>query len=164
METSNDLNLPRAVGVCAEEAEKTGRELLNEYEGKGIVIYYPYFIAEKSGVLDIDCNRTVIEAVDRDLRNLVTYVRKNLTSIYTENGGQHFGDQSFLSKEEADELLKYSAVIKGRYRNMLREGGSILAEWSYAFNTDVSHKPIGKRYLVFYELRHVQAETCTFRP
>jgi hypothetical protein len=80
-EAGNDLNLPRAVGVEAEEACLKGRAFAEEFKNKGIVIYYPYFIAEKSGVLDMNSERTVIEAVEKDLWNLVTYGRKDVTVI-----------------------------------------------------------------------------------
>ncbi len=158
VENSKDLNLPRAIGVNAEEAMQQGRGFLNNYQGKGIVICYPYFIAQKSGVLDIDSRRTVIEAVDRDLWNLVTYGRKNVSIIFpiepnAENEVQYFGDRDFLENDEIKELLGYGAVLRGRFRGELSEGGSILAEWSYAYNTDLRHEPIGERYLVFYELR-----------
>lgn len=158
VESSNDLNLPRAVGVTAEAAAQMGRELLGQYAGKGIVIYYPYFLAQKSGVLDISCKRTVIEAVDKDLWNLVTHGKRNVTAIFSleEEGVQYFGDNEFLCKEEIQELLRYSAVIRGRFREELIEGKSILAEWSYAYSTNVSRELIGNRYLVFYELRGLQ--------
>jgi len=168
----NDLNLPRAVGVDHAEARMKGREFLREYGEKGIVVYYPYFIAEKSGVLDINSQRTVIEAVDRDLWNLVTFGKKNVTIIapsdkighisdvscneagsWPIDGVQITGDGSFLSPEEIKELVRYGAVIRGRFRDEISGGSSILAEWSYAYSTDVSMKPIGPRYLVFYELR-----------
>ena len=157
VERNNDLNLPRAVGVTAEEAIRKGRELLKGYAGKGMVIYYPYFIAQKSGVLDMNCHRTVIEAVDKDLWNLVTHGRKNITAVFSSQRPdvQYFGDKAFLSSEEIEELLKYSAAIRGRFREELSEGKSILAEWSYAYSTDIQHEPIGARYLVFYELREL---------
>jgi hypothetical protein len=170
VENSSDLNLPRAIGVNAEEAMRQGCGFLDNYQGKGIVIYYPYFIAQKSGVLDIDCRRTVIEAVEKDLWNLVTYGRKNVSIILpfeTSGGGdghfgdrdflgrdgQYFGDRGFLGRDEISELLGYGSVLRGRFRGELSEGGSILAEWSYAYHTDIKHEPIGDRYLVFYELR-----------
>jgi len=170
VEGGNDLNLPRAVGVCADEAVQKGRELLKEYAGRGMVIYYPYFIAQKSGVLDINNGRTVIEAVDRDLWNLVTDGKRNMTAVFPSgspdgaagrmepgsaglNGVQVIGDESFLSMEEIRELLKNSAVLRGRFRDELNEGKSILTEWSYAYSTDMGHEPEGDRYLVFYELR-----------
>ena len=161
VESNNDLHLPRAVGVGVEEAARKGKELLRKYAGKGMVIYYPYFIAQKSGVLDVNSQRTVIEAVDKDLWNLVTDGRKNVTAVFPSamanaDGAQYIGDDTFLNREEVEELLRYSATLGGRYREELSEGKSILAEWSYAFSTDIRHEPIGARYLVFYELRGVQ--------
>jgi hypothetical protein len=158
VENSSDLNLPRAIGVNASEAMRQGCEFLGNYQGKGIVIYYPYFIAQKSGVLDIDCRRTVIEAVEKDLWNLVTYGRKNVSIIVPfettdENDVQYFGDRDFLGDGEINELLRHGSVLRGRFRGELSEDGSILAEWSYAYSTDMKHEPIGERYLVFYELR-----------
>jgi hypothetical protein len=39
----NDLNLPRAVGVEAGEANQKGMAFAEEFYNKGMVIYYPYF-------------------------------------------------------------------------------------------------------------------------
>ncbi len=156
VEKGDDHHLPRAVGVTASEAVRKGRELLQKYEGNGIVIYYPYFIAEKSGVLDINSKRAVIEAVEKDLWNLVTFGRKNVTVIIpAEHDAEYFGEAGFLDKNELEELLKCGSVMSGRYRQELSEGKSILAEWSYAYNTDIRFEPIGERYLVLYELRTV---------
>lgn len=159
VENSNDLNLPRIIGARAEEAEQCGRELLDRFSGRGLVIYYPYFIAEKSGVLDVGSCRTIIEAVDRDLWNLVTYGRKNVTAIFKNVQGAEYsefhGDRNFLPEADMNELKKYAAVIRGKFRDNIHEGKSILAEWSYAYNTDIGNKHIGSRYLIFYELRSV---------
>ena len=43
----NDLNLPRLVGENAEKAKKFADQLFLKMKEKGIVIYYPYFIAKK---------------------------------------------------------------------------------------------------------------------
>lgn len=159
VEDGDDISLPRIVGARCEEAMKKGGEFLDMYSGRGIVIFYPYFIAEKSGVLDIGSSKTVIEAVDMDLWNLVTYGRKNITVVLSYAGeheqSMYYGDSKFLSQAEIDELKKYSAVIKGKLRDELSEGKSALAEWSYAYDTDTGRKPIGAKYLVFYELRSV---------
>jgi hypothetical protein len=157
VEKSNDLHLPRLIGASAEEAVKKGRELLVMFADRGMVVYYPYFIAEKSGVLEISNSRTVIEAVDKDLWNLVTFGIKNVTMVYpnspTGKNVVFHGDKDFLSYEEVEELHKCASIIKGAYRDELNEGRSIFAEWSYAFDTDVSRNPEGERYLVFFELR-----------
>ncbi|MCX7745814.1 MAG: hypothetical protein N2645_02840 [Clostridia bacterium] len=155
VENSNDLNLPRFVGVRSDEAYRNGVSLLSKYKDNGMVIYYPYFIAKKSGVIEISAHRTVIEAVDKDLWNLVTYGKRDVTLILSEETKEFIGDKDFLVQEELDTLDKYIRIIRGKYRDYLFEGKSIFAEWSFAYNTDVNQKPIGEKYLVFYELRSV---------
>jgi hypothetical protein len=153
VKNGDDLNLPRAVGVTAEEASEKGSALLEKYKDSGMVIYYPYFIADKSGVIDISSGQTVIEAVDKDLWNLVTHGRKDITIILKECDAKYIGDESFLTGEELDILQKYINRIKAYYRGVMSEGKSIIAEWSFAYSTDIDHKPLGEKYLVFYELR-----------
>ena len=38
-----------------------------KYKNIGMIVYYPYFVAEKSGTLYADNSKTVIEAVGEDL-------------------------------------------------------------------------------------------------
>ena len=159
LEDNSDLNLPRIVGSRSDEAVRMGNEFLDRFSSRGIVLFYPYFIAEKSGMLEISSDRTVIEAVDKDLWNLVTYGRKNITIILSHKPNmeecQYYGDSSFLCDNDICELKEYASIIKGRFRDELSEGKSILAEWSYAYNTDIRHEPIGAKYLIFYELRSI---------
>ena len=144
----NDLNLPRAVGVDSEEAQARGRELLREYGEKGIVIYYPYFIAEKSGVLDINSQRLVIEAVDKDLWNLV-YGRKDAPS--SSGGWGHADDgRRQVPHHEISELMRYGAVIR-KVQEEIKQAH--LSGNGVMYSTDIRRKPVGQRYLVFYELR-----------
>lgn len=175
VECGSDTSLQRAVGVTAREAEAKGRQFLKDYAGYGIVIYYPYFIAEKSGVIDISGDKTIIEAVDRDLWNLVSDGLKEVTIIAQKDASAiskyepaerssvqmpsgspgicFIGNREFLTDDELSELLGFASVIRGRFREEISEGRSVIAEWSYAYNTDIRHEPAGSRYLVFYELR-----------
>jgi hypothetical protein len=158
IENGNDLNLPRAVGVASDEAMRKGKEFLSSYSGKGMVVYYPYFIANKSGVIEVTSLNTVVEAVKDDLWNLVTYGKRNITVVIPANGDDEYsfsGERDFLSKDEMKDLIRYGMIIRRRFREDIIDGKSIFAEWSYAFNTDVTKEPIGQRYLVFYELRSV---------
>lgn len=155
VEKENDFNLPRFVGVTADEAYKRGRELLEKYRANGIVICYPYFIAEKSGVMDIRSGSLIVEAVEKDLWNLVTYGRKNVTINIKDDEFEYSGEKEFLTSEEIDSLIKNAGVIRHRYRDIVNEGGSIIAEWSFAYNTNTNHEPKGDRYLVFYEIRSI---------
>ncbi len=155
LKSSSDLNLPRAVGVNSHEAVIKGNEFLSQFSNNGKVIYYPYFIAEKSGVVEINSKRIVIEAVEKDLWNFVTYGHKNVTITYIGDNIEYCGDEKFLLPKETEELLKNVNVIKSKYRGDLNEGKSLIAEWSFAYNTDINNEPIGEKYLVFYELRSI---------
>jgi len=151
----NDLNLPRAVGVTAEEAERIAREFYSRLQNKGIVIYYPYFIAEKSGTLEVSNTRIVIEAVEGDLWRLVTEGERNVTIIIGEGGKLIKGQEDFLDSTELDDILQHISVIRLKFRDLLFEGKSILLEWSFAYNTDTNRRPLNGKYLVFYEIRAV---------
>lgn len=153
--SGNDFNLPRLVGVDYKEAYEFALNLYKDFKDKGIIIYYPYFIAEKSGTIEITSNKIVIEAVNGDLWNLVTYNKKNVTVINDINGQVSFGDSSFLIEDELNELLAYCNNIRQKYREYIYEGKSVLLEWSFAFNTTINKIPLGKKSLIFYEVRTI---------
>lgn len=117
----DDLNLPRKVGVVAEEAQQFGDKMLKEFEKKGITIYYPYFIANKSGNLNVFSDKIVIEAVKDDLWNLVTYSDRDVTVIIESNDKRIIGNKKFLQEEQLNELLKYVPTIRRTFRDDLLE-------------------------------------------
>lgn len=152
----NDLNLPRSVGKSAEESKKFADSLLKKIDDKGIVIYYPYFIAKKSGVLEVRREQVIIEAVKDDLWNLVTYSDCEVTAIFTEGQEpQYIGNVNFLSENEQEQLIKHVAEIRKLFRNDLIVGKSVLLEWSFAVSCNKDKEPIKDEYLVFYEARTV---------
>lgn len=151
----NDLNLPRLVGANSKEAKDFANKLLVSLSGNGIVIFYPYFIANKSGTLEVRQDKVIIEAVKNDLWNMVTLSSRDVT-IQIENSIEAIdGDEKFLESREKEELLSTVKEIKKSFRGNLLEGQSILLEWSFAQNCDLDKNPIGKEYLVFYEARTV---------
>lgn len=151
----NDLNLPRAVGVDAEKAKQFASELYKKIKDSGIVVYYPYFIAEKSGTLNVFQNRVIIEAVKEDLWNLVTYSGREVTILFENDEIEYDGNKHFVNDEEIAELLLNAKRVKKMFRDELIEGKSILLEWSYAYQCDINRDKIGDCYLVFYEARTV---------
>lgn len=150
-----DLNLPRKVGVTADEAQSFAKELYARLKDTGMVVYYPYFIANKSGTLNVFQNRAIIEAVPQDLWNLVTYSDRAVTYELSEKGVVADGDRSFLSETELARIAGEIPTIRGSFRDELLEGKSILLEWSLAQNSNIEKKPVGEEFLVFYELRTV---------
>lgn len=151
----NDLNLPRKVGVSAQEAYEFACMADSKLGENGLVVVYPYFIAQKSGTLEVSKDRIVIEAVYNDLWNLVTNNNIDVTYIINKNEIVVEGNKSFFDDFEVDELRLQADRIKGTFRSILAEGQNILLEWSYAYNTDISGEPLGEKYLIFYELRTI---------
>lgn len=153
----NDIDLPRAVGVTAQEAILKGKELIKTFEEHDLIIYYPYFIALKSGTIEIRQNKTIIEAVQDDLWNLTTTGGRDITLIIDRetNVIQKSGDTKFLTDDEIKELLKYAGIARGFHREYIFDQTSVLLEWSYAINTDINKHQVGKNYLVFYECRTI---------
>lgn len=155
VEQGEDLNLPRLIGVRAEEAKKFADDLLHTLEKKDLILYYPYFIALKSGVIDISMDRIVIEAVKEDLWNLVTYNKADVTIIFSNEKLEFVGDESFLTQDELYNLIDHCVVIKNKFRDQLKAGKSILLEWSFACKADINKACAGNPSLVFYEIRTV---------
>ena len=150
-----DLYLPRKIGVDANEAKAFAEELLNQFKPEDMVLYYPYFIALKSGVIDISQHRIVIEAVKADLWNLVTNNQKDVTIIFEEEDINFVGDENFLTQDEIFKLVDYCPLIKRQFQNEISNGKTILLEWSYARKSDRNGNPVGDTYLLFYEIRTV---------
>lgn len=155
VEHGDDINLPRAVGVNAEDAQKKGKEYLQKFGDNGLVIYYPYFIAEKSGIIEVKENYIIIESVKEDLWNLTTKGGRDVTLIVERRTKdiKSYGDKKFLTPKEIQELLRHAARVRVKYKDYIFDRSSVMVEWSYAFNTNTNHKPVGDKYIVFYECR-----------
>lgn len=151
----DDLNLPRLVGADSSTAKEFADRLSHELGNKGIVIYYPYFLANKSGTLNIYADEIVIEAVNKDLWNLVTYMDREVTIRIKGDVELIDGNDHFLSTSEKKELLRHVNEIRRLFRDDMLEGRGVLLEWSFAQNCDANKEPAGDEYLIFYEARTV---------
>lgn len=152
----NDLNLPRSVGKSSKESKRFADNLLRQMNERGMVIYYPYFIANKSGTLEVRSDSIIIEAVKDDLWNLVTFSECEETVIINDKDEMSFiGNGEFLKSTEISQLLFHIPEIKKIFRDDLLEGKAALLEWSYAFSCNSNKKAINDEYLVFYEARTV---------
>lgn len=150
-----DLNLPRLVGGVADQAKSFADKLLSQLHNNGMVIYYPYFIANKSGTLEVRSNRIIIEAVQSDLWNMVTFSDREVTLQYIDDEEIVDGNEQFLSETERKMLLSYVREVRRAFRDEMLTGKSILLEWSFAQNCNLNKHPVGDEYLVFYEARSI---------
>lgn len=153
--TGDDFNLPRLVGVDGAKAEKFALQTTATLDAGGMVIFYPYFIAEVSGTVRASEKEVVIECVKGDLWNLVTHGNIGYSVIYSGGSAKEYGD-ALLGSKDTSSLLENIEKLKKAYRKELAIGRSVYAEWSFAYDSDTSGKPIGERYLVFYELRVIE--------
>jgi hypothetical protein len=151
----DDLNLPRKIGVSACEAEAFAQELYNKLKPEDMIIYYPFFIALKSGVIDVSNHRIVIEAVKDDLWNLVTNNKTDVTIIFEDEDIKLKGDEKFLSQDEMIQLIDYCLSVKRQFSEEIVNGKSVMLEWSYAYESNLDKQPIGEASLIFYEIRTV---------
>ena len=150
----NDLDLPRLIGAEADKAIAFANRLRHQING--MVIYYPYFIAEKSGTLCVSRDKVVIEACHDDLWNMVKTGTQDVTIIIDDEkkNTEIMGDISLLSKLELNEILSHVSKIRKHFRDELFNK-DILLEWSFAKKCGKDKMPFGKRYLVFYEIRSI---------
>lgn len=152
-----DSHLPRLVGARGREAKAFAQNLYLSFKNKGMVIYYPYFIAEKSGTLEVNIRYTLLEAVEADLWNLVTQGKPRVSLRKNEKGESLlYGDRTFLSLEEKEELYSYIPAITAKTRDVLIKSNSLLLEWSYACPSNIFKEPQGPKNLVFYEIKEIQ--------
>lgn len=151
----NDLNLPRLVGEDGKTAKQFADRLLSQLGDKGMVIFYPYFIAKKSGTLCVGRDKVIIEAVQEDLWNLVTYSDREVTLIITADNIEIIGNEKFLTPNELNELKKHVSEVRKVFRNDILEGKEILLEWSFACSCDKDKQVKDDEQLVFYEARTI---------
>lgn len=154
----DDLNLPRLVGKTAGEATTFADNLYKQLYKKGMVVYYPYFVAQKSGTLNIHLDKIIIEAVKDDLWNLVTDQKLDVSLTITKDNDitSSYGKKNFFNTEEISQLIQYAQKISRIYRDEIIDGNSILLEWSFALSCNKNKQPTGKPYLVFYEVRTIK--------
>ncbi|MGB9804395.1 hypothetical protein [Desulfofundulus sp.] len=147
-ESGTDVNLPRAVGVTAEEAREKYREFSRLPGIKAIC--YPYFVALMSGIIDIGSDQTIIEACERDLWNLVTYGRVDCRYII------HSREVSGLPGPFLS-VYRCGRRAAVKMQGFLEQGYHLYLEWSLARDCDLNKRPVGEPYLVFYECRVLSA-------
>ena len=153
IDRGNDQNLPRSVGKTASESKTFADSLYEVLDNNGMVVYYPYFKAIKSGTLEVYGDHYTIEAVKEDLWNLVSGSKCDTTCIFDSNGEVTKSSGDLLSQQELDELHKSAQTVMRHFNKELLSGNSVLLEWSFARNSDIHGEATGDTYLVFYELR-----------
>lgn len=155
--SGKDINLPRMVGKTSKECTEFAKTTMKNLRENGFVLYYPYFVADKSGTLMVLSNKVVIEAVRGDLWNLVSHNDKDVTIYDNISSGTKLieGNSNFLSEQETSELYKQIPEIKRAFKDEIFSEKGVILEWSFARDCNRNGIPLGEPYLVFYEARSV---------
>lgn len=160
--TGKDFDLPRMVGKPAGECMKFAESCIKNLRDIGYVVYYPYFVADKSGTMLVESGRVVVETVEGDLWNMVStgsngHGRVDERLILNPELGTTImeGNTSFLSSSEVELLRRFIPNVKRHFRREISDTHGVLLEWSFARNCDRYGKPMGDPYLIFYEARTV---------
>lgn len=148
-----DLSLPRLFGKDSRVSKQFADKLLDQIGDDGIVIYYPYLIAEKSGNLQFNEDRIIIEAVEGDLSNLLSGSKVDVTYIWNDGIRKVTGNDQFLDISEQKLLLSYVEYLKRKYSNIMKLGKEMQLEFSFAYDSSARGKKVGNRKLVFFEIR-----------
>lgn len=147
----HDLHLPKLFGKNGQEAMAFGNKCLHEMKDKGIVFYYPYLTAEKSGVLQFDIHSIQLECVDGDLSRLLDGSSPD-ASYYWEGTDLKEHGKKILSVKEKSELLEWVFYCRQRYRYIMSLEEKMQLEFSYVRDKDSEHQP---SRLVFFEMRTI---------
>lgn len=153
--SGDDLSLPRLFGQNAKESMKFADWALEQMGDNGIVIYYPYYIAEKSGNLQIGSNRVIIEAVEGDLSNLLTNGQVDVTYVWEEASERVVGDENFMEISRREQVKSYVEYLKRRYKNEIMSGKELQLEFSFACESTETGEKGGTSRLIFWEIRTV---------
>lgn len=146
VEIGNDVNLPKAIGINSKIAYKKYKEFKQIPNVK--IIYYPFFFADISGVVDISNERTVIEACNSDLWNLVTYDKPDYRVII-----KNHNDINNLGQFQL--VFKYAKYASLKMKGFLELDKHLYLEWSLARNSNLYKEPCDEQYLVFYECKAI---------
>lgn len=141
------------IGITARDAKEYVNHQVTKLDKDRRLIYYPYYTAYKSGRIDLTYDRSVIEAVEGKIENLLNKNRVNVTMIFGEDKLEIFGDESFLTKEESICLIDHCKEIRKRCIRDIEFGKNILLNWSFVQETKRNMIPKDEKLLVFYEIQ-----------
>ncbi len=150
-----DVNLPKLFGATAQVAQEYGQHMRNVVGDNGIVIYYPYLVAEKSGNLQIGMDSVILEVVNGDLEPLLQGEAIDTTYIFSAQEKKIIGNQWLLSEDEIAQILMHADYLKQTYRYLIDNKNSLQLEFSFASESDLCKRAIGNPRLIFFEIRTV---------
>lgn len=142
------------IGVDAKTAKGfANRHYKSISPTKQAMIYYPYYMVGKSGILDINSSRIVIEGTKGDISNLVKHNQIEVMMMFTKEDMNIHGDDHFFSKEQVLSLIDTARKVKRMTAEDLEFGKNIQLHFSYVYKTSTALQPEGELQLIFYQFK-----------
>lgn len=142
------------IGIDAKKAKEFGEKKHKTLDlKKQAIIYYPYYTVAKSGILDINRNRIVIEGTKGDISNMVTHNQVEVTMIFSDEDLSIEGEDKFFSQEEVLPLIDYGREVRKMAAQDLEKDKNIQLYFSYVYKTNEMLRPEGELQLIFYKFK-----------
>ena len=142
------------IGVDAGTAKAFGEKKQRQIDSNThAVIYYPYYTVVKSGILDLNRDRIVIEGTKGDISNMVKHNHVEVTMIFRDEDLEIIGDEKFFTQEEVLPLIDYGREIKKMAAADMELDKNIQLYFSYVYQTSEVLKPEGELQLIFYKFK-----------
>jgi len=153
-ERTNPIKRNGLIGIHAEKAKEYGDWMYRRIDpAKQMVLYYPYYTVVKSGILDLNGERVVIEGTNGDINNMLLNSKIEVTMILTEDDVEVFGDERFFRQEEFLSLIDYSKEVRKMAARDIADGKNIQLMFSLVYRTSDEYKPEGELQLIFHRFK-----------
>ena len=149
----NEKKQTSHIGIDAVSARKAGNRFYKKLNTGEIVLYYPYYTVLKSGIIDINKERTVIEATKGNIQNLVKGNKVDITMIFKDDDLEIIGNEKFFHLLETIELVDCCKKIKRRCARDIELGKNLQFYWSYVYKTNVYLKPEKELKLIMHHYK-----------
>lgn len=149
----NERRQTTYIGIDADSAQKIGNKFCKKLGTGEIVLYYPYYTVVKSGIIDINAERTVIEASKGSIQNLIKENNVDITMIFKDDDLEIVGDDKFFDLKESIELVDCCKSIKKSCARDIDSGKNLQFYWSFVYKTNVYLKPEKGLKLIFFHYK-----------
>ena len=142
------------IGVHAVKAMEFGNRMYRKVDdSRQRLIYYPYYTVVKSGILDLNRARVVIEGTTGDITNLLQESKVEVTMIFTEDDVEVIGDERLFRQEEILSLIDHSREVRKMASRDIEDGKNIQLMFSFVYHTSEDYKPEGEIQLIFHKFK-----------
>lgn len=142
------------IGVDAVAANTFGQKKIKQIRpSKQVIIYYPYYTVVKSGIIDINRQRIVLEGTKGDIDQMVVHNEICVTMIFGDDSLDITGNEHFFTQDEVLPLIDYAKHVRKVANKDLERNKNIQLYFSYVYETNELLQVEGESRLIFYKFK-----------